>query len=52
MVRFVEFLAIGDCQGVITTLIKLSAMSKTLPEDMITYLEIYKVIKLLDGVNQ
>lgn len=31
---------------------KLSQMSKTLPEDMIAYSEIYKVVKLLDDLNQ
>ena len=31
---------------------KLSQMSKTLPEDRIAYSEIYKVIKLLDDLNQ
>ena len=31
---------------------KLSAMSKALPEDRIAYSEIYKVIKLLDNLNQ
>ena len=31
---------------------KLSQMSKTLPEDRIAYSEIYKVVKLLDYLNQ
>ena len=31
---------------------KLSQMSKTLPEDRIAYSEIYKVVKLLDDLNQ
>ena len=31
---------------------RLSAMSKALPEDRIAYSEIYKVISLLDNLNQ
>ena len=31
---------------------KLSQMSKDLPEDRIAYSEIYKVVKLLDDINQ
>ena len=42
----------GSLERAKTNAEKLSAMSKALPEDRIAYSEIYKVIKLLDDLNQ
>lgn len=51
--KLYEYLVVnGSLERAKSNAEKLSQMSKTLPEDRIAYSEIYKVVKLLDDLNQ